>query len=133
MKRKNPAVFILFCSSSFAKNTLILSTSNYLIRVALSDVNIKDPRQHAPYVVKAWADPEGGGDRGSRSPLKNHKHLGFLSNTGLDPLKITKLPSQNSMLGHHLHASERHLNGVLLAGRGWPTFNGIWIISPLIK
>ena len=33
-------------------------------------------------------------------PLKNHKNIGFLSNTGPDPLKITKLPSQHSMLGN---------------------------------
>ena len=54
------------------------------------------------------------GNRGSGPPPppppprpKNHKNIGFLSNTGLDPLKITKLPSQNSMLGHHRHASEK--------------------------
>ena len=42
------------------------------------------------------ADPEGG--TGVLDPhLENHK----LSNTGLDSLKITKLPSQHSMLGHH--------------------------------
>ena len=41
-----------------------------------------------------------------RIHLKNHKNIGFLSNTGRDPLKITKLPSQHSMLGHHRHASE---------------------------
>ena len=42
------------------------------------------------------ADPEG--DRGSRPPplthththLKDHTNVGFLSNTGLDCLKITK-------------------------------------------
>ena len=28
-------------------------------------------------------------------PLKNYKSIGFLSNTGPDPLKITKLPSQH--------------------------------------
>ena len=31
---------------------------------------------------------------------------GFLSNTGPNPLKITKLPRQHLMLGHHRHASE---------------------------
>ena len=42
--------------------------------------------------VSAWADPEWG--QGVRTfPLKNHKNIGFLSNTGPDPLKITKLPS----------------------------------------
>ena len=39
------------------------------------------------------------GDRGSEPhhphPLKNHKDIGFLSNTGPDLLKITKLPSQH--------------------------------------
>ena len=44
------------------------------------------------------ADPEGG--RGS-GPAEKSQNIGFLSNTGLDPLKITKLPSQHSMLGHH--------------------------------
>ena len=53
---------------------------------------------------KSWADPEGG--QGDGPPLKTHKNLGFLSNTGSDPLKITKLPSQYSMLGHHQPASE---------------------------
>ena len=38
-------------------------------------------------------DPEEGGGRASGPPLKNHKNLGFLSNTCLDPLKITKLPA----------------------------------------
>ena len=43
-------------------------------------------------------DPRGGGGAGGPDPRKN---LGFLSNTGPDPLKITKLSSQHSMLGHH--------------------------------
>ena len=35
-----------------------------------------------------WAAPEGGGGQGVRTPLlKNHKNIGFLSNTGPDPLK----------------------------------------------
>ena len=37
------------------------------------------------------------GDRGSKSPLKNHENIGFLSKTGPDSVKITKLPSQHSM------------------------------------
>ena len=48
----------------------------------------------------------GGGGTGVQTPLKNHKNIGFLSNSGLDHLKITKLPSEHSMLGHHQHASE---------------------------
>ena len=42
----------------------------------------------------------------SPPPPENHKNIGFLSNTGPDPLKITKLPSQHSVLGHHQHTSE---------------------------
>ena len=57
-------------------------------------------------------DPEGGGaggggrGQGVLTPLENYKNIGFLSNTGPDPLKITKLPIQHSMLGHHRPTSE---------------------------
>ena len=44
--------------------------------------------------------------QGVRTHLKNRKNIGFLSNTGPDPLQITKLPSQHSMLGHHRPAIE---------------------------
>ena len=54
---------------------------------------------------KTSADPEGGGT-GGPDPLENYKNSGFLSNTGPGSLKITKIPSQHSMLGHHLPASE---------------------------
>ena len=49
-----------------------------------------------------------GGDRGSGIPpsLKNHKNIGFPSNIDPDPLKLTKLPSQHSMVGHYRHTSE---------------------------
>ena len=50
------------------------------------------------------ADPEGG--TGGPDPLENYKNKGFLGNTGPDFLKITKLPSQHTMLGHHRPASE---------------------------
>ena len=49
------------------------------------------------------------GDRGSGPtppPLKNHKNIGFRSNTGPNPLHITKLLSGHSMLGHHRDSSE---------------------------
>ena len=51
-----------------------------------------------------------GGTGGPDSPWKIKKNIGFLSNTGPDPLKITKLPSQHKKLGHHRHAVKRHLN-----------------------
>ena len=34
------------------------------------------------------------------------QNIEFLSNTGPDPLKFSKLPSQHSTLGHHRHPSE---------------------------
>ena len=46
------------------------------------------------------------GGQGVRNPLKNHKNIGFLSNTVRISCKTAKLPSQHSMLGHHQHASE---------------------------
>ena len=51
-------------------------------------------------------DPEGGGGAGGLDPPEKSQNIGFLSNTGPDPLKITKLSFQHSMLGHHQHASE---------------------------
>ena len=76
-------------------------------------------------------DLEGGtGGPDPPPPLENHKNIGFLSNTGRDPLKITKLPSQHPMLGHHRHASETPFNGISLAGQDGPL---IWILLPLIN
>ena len=56
-------------------------------------------------------DLEGGGTEDLA--LEKSRNIGFLSNTGLDPLKITKLPNQSSMLGHQ----RNYLNCVSLAGR----------------
>ena len=38
--------------------------------------------------------------------MANHKNIGFLSKTGPEPLKITKLLRQHSILGRNLHGSE---------------------------
>ena len=62
-----------------------------------------------------WADP-GGGGAGSGLPLKNHKSIWFLSNTGPDPLKNYKAEQASiqcwAIIGP---PAKRHLNGVLLA------------------
>ena len=39
-------------------------------------------------ILKAWVDPERG--QGIQTPLKNHKNIGFLYNTGPYPLKNHK-------------------------------------------
>ena len=54
--------------------------------------------------------------QGVQTPLENYKKVGFLSNTGPDPLKTKKLPSQHSMLGRHRPPAKHHLNDVSLAG-----------------
>ena len=46
------------------------------------------------------------GGTGRPDPLKNHKNIVLHSNMGPDPLKMTSLPRQQLMLGHHKHASE---------------------------
>ena len=49
------------------------------IHIKLYNLNVSD-------IQTTWTDPEGGGAARGVDPLKNHKHLGFLSNTGPDPL-----------------------------------------------
>ena len=70
------------------------------------------------YIVRSHARIQRG-DRGSGPPppLKNHKNIEFLSNTGPDPQEFSKLPSQHSTLGYYRHASETPFKGVSLAGR----------------
>ena len=51
----------------------------------------------------AWANPEGGGGGGrdaDHPPQKKHISIGFLSNTGLDPLKNHKANNQYSVSSH---------------------------------
>ena len=43
------------------------------------------------------------------------QNIGFPSNIDLDPLKITKLQSQHSMVGHYRRASETPFRGPMLA------------------
>ena len=64
----------------------------------------------------------GGREQGVRPPpLRNHKNKCFLSILVQIPWKITKMRSQNSMLGHYWHASETpfkwHFVGVLIMTR----------------
>ena len=56
------------------------------------------------------ADPDGGGG------LEKHKAIGFLSNTGPDPLE-NHLTIQLATIDP---SAKRHLNGISLTGRWWP-------------
>ena len=48
------------------------------------------------YMYQICVDQERGGGAGGPDtpPEKKHKNLGFLSNTGPDPLRIWKLPNR---------------------------------------
>ena len=75
------------------------------------------------------ADPEGGGAGGPDNPLKNHINIGFLSNTGPDPLKKSQnFQASIECWGIIGTPAKRHLNGVSLAGRRWPVLSDIWIL-----
>ena len=69
----------------------------------------------------------GGGGQGVRTPLENHKKIGFLRSTGLDPFKNHKATKSAFNVG------PSSVNGVLLAGRWWPAYSGNLILPPLIK
>ena len=95
-------VLLLTCFSSTLKPA---SNFSFAIKVCKTDARIQREE----------------GNKGSgTSPLKNRKNIWILSNTRPDPLKITKLPSQHSVIGQLSTPVKLHLNGVSLAGRLWP-------------
>ena len=71
----------------------------------------------------------GGGGQGGPDPplLENHKNIGFLSNTGPDPLKNHKATKPAFNFGP---LSARQRNAVSLAGRWWPAYSGICLDFP---
>ena len=73
-----------------------------------------------------YADLEeaGGSDPPPHTPWKITQIWGFFAILVRIPLKITKLPSQHSMMGHHRHASEtpfkwRFTGGPMMARSQW--------------
>ena len=69
------------------------------------------------------------GERGSGIPPEKSQP----SHTGPDPLKFTRLPSQQLMWAIIGPPAKRHFNGVSLAGRLLPAFGGFWSLAPLKK
>ena len=57
-------------------------------------------------------------------PMKHHKNIGFPSNDP-DTLKLTKLPSQHSVVTIDMPA-KRHFKGVSLIGRWWSILVAFW-------
>ena len=78
---------------------MAVCASPFFMRAVLYCPHLHDP---CPYICES----RGGQEVRTPPPLKNHKNIGFFSNTDPDSLKITKLSGQHSMLGHHRHASE---------------------------
>ena len=85
------------------------------------------PRTDCSFTWSAYGDPEGGGGGGGRGsrpppppPLKNHKIIGFLSNTDPDPLKNHKATKPAFNVGSS--SSWRADDGPILVV-------GIWIHS----
>ena len=75
--------------------------------------------------IVRYARIQGGngvGENGSRPPLENHKAIGFLSNTGPDPLE-NKKSYQASIQCWAIIGSpaKRHLNALVVFGSHLPT------------
>ena len=81
--------------------------------------------------ASTWRIQRGGQGLRTPPPLKNRKNIGFLSNIDLDPLKITRPPSQHSMVGP---LSARQRNAISMAflwqADDGPLFSGITILFP---
>ena len=78
-------------------------------------------------ITLPFAAPDGG--QGVRT-LKNYKNIGSLSNTGPNPLKISKIPSQPLMLDHHRPARETPFKWRLSGGPILAFFSCIWSYLP---
>ena len=82
------------------------SISNDFLSTFIDSIDVFDCRLLAVR-YKAWAVPEEGAGGLDPPLLKNHKIIGFPSNTGLDPLKNKKKATKSAFnAGHHRHASE---------------------------
>ena len=58
--------------------------------------------------------------KGVRTPLKNHKNIGFPSNINPDPLKSQSYQARIQWWGIIDTPAKRHSSGVSLMGQWWP-------------
>ena len=65
---------------------------------------------------KTWVDPEGGQGVRTPPPPEKSQTIGFPSNIDPDPLNITKLPSQHSLVDHYRHARETPFQSRIAGG-----------------
>ena len=74
-------------------------TFNFTLTVkALITLYVFRTENNSSDVTLSCADPEEGGWQGVWTPSAKSQNIGFLSNIGTDPLKITKLSGHHSMM-----------------------------------
>ena len=104
-------------------NKLIKRVCAFLILKTMPRENVLyHPRQTLLYRYTRGSQGE---RQGVLTPSEKSQKIGFLVNTGLDSLKLTKLSSQYSMFGHHRPASETQFH--------WQADDGPLILPPLIN
>ena len=101
-----PCIFILFLYSVIKTRVTMRYTADVCVRKSFC-LSI------SPSYFMGGSRGGGGGGQEVRTPLKNHKNIGVFAILVWVPWRITKLPSQHSMFGPHLPASE-----------SWRTDNG---------
>ena len=74
----------------FKVDMVIVSAHLILIIIAKETSKVSEESTHTSSLVRACTDPEERGGLGVQTPLKNHKNIRFLSNTGPDPLNNHK-------------------------------------------
>ena len=81
--------------------------------------------------VSYMRGPSGG--RGSGPPEKSQKYKVSLQFWSRSPERSRSYRASIQCWTIISTPAKRHLNGVLLAGRWWLAYSGIWILPPLIK
>ena len=94
-----------------------MSTCNITLTISRQNsTTVSTYQENIPIIRHGWIQrgETGGPDP---PPLENHKGIGFLSNTGPDRLKTTKLLASSQFWAIIGTPAIRHLNVVSLAGR----------------
>ena len=100
-------------ASSFGANLHVYFTVHVRAAEAQTSLRIVKMTNNAynkyRFLMKTGSHGRNPRGEGVRTPMKIHKNIGFPSNIDPDPLKITKLPSQHSIVCHYRHACETPL------------------------
>ena len=70
---------------------------------------------------------------GGPDPLEKSQLIGFPSNTGPDPLNVTKLPSQHLTVGHYRPTIRTPFQWRFAGRRIMASFGSLWSLAPLKK